>query len=577
MDTASVVPVEVYFDAVRVCEAIARIGYEPYTAIMDIIDNSVTAKASVISVCLHLRPGKTLKMRNSVAKYQIVDNGLGMTHAEIQNAFTLGSTKNYGPNSLSKYGMGLKSAGLSLGSRISIVSKKNDILSDKYMFDIKHIETSNKLEVLRKALNESERSEFETLLPSSSGTVIEIDGCENVNQSSPGSTIGKLKDRLGVVYYSFLTDKTFPLNIKIKVSSENQPGDFEDISAKDLLFLENAKNNTGWTPDSYNFFSPFLVLDAKWDSLRDKDNNPLPPITIHAVAFPQASLANDNSPLTQEQKNLVRTYSVSRENSGFFIYRNGRLIRWGDGLERANGKPLITKDDINIRIRFEIQDLHDDILHVDVSKQRLEIDDEIVAELETIVSRAIKVAKEIRVVCKEKLKKRRGEGQQFSHSVRAVAEDDPQQIGAGEPSKETLDRQSLKNEEAKVALEKIESANPSTGQINFIPDEFQKIRYAEKIPYGQFWRPYFDAVEGVFICVNKNHPFYEEFISRFEEGTNERLVIEALIFAAGLAESNVYVNETNLEKAAIEQLFRRFHRNVDQFLQDWTWENLEEE
>ena len=38
-------PIEVGFNAARVCEAIARIGYEPHTAILDLVDNSVTAGA----------------------------------------------------------------------------------------------------------------------------------------------------------------------------------------------------------------------------------------------------------------------------------------------------------------------------------------------------------------------------------------------------------------------------------------------------------------------------------------------------------------------------------------------------
>ena len=69
--------VSVGFDAIRVCEAIAKIGYEPYTAIMDIIDNSVTAEASTISISIELRPGKTLKNRNSVSSYKIIDDGKG--------------------------------------------------------------------------------------------------------------------------------------------------------------------------------------------------------------------------------------------------------------------------------------------------------------------------------------------------------------------------------------------------------------------------------------------------------------------------------------------------------------------
>jgi hypothetical protein len=570
------ITVDVGFDAVRVCEAIARIGYEPYTAIMDLIDNAVTAQATLISITLKLRQGRTLKNRNSVGLYQISDNGKGMDHDEIVNAFTLGSKKNYSPNSLSKYGMGLKSAGLSLGSKISITSKKDNLISDKYTFDLKEIERQNKLAIIRTKLTEEEAIAANKLINGKSGTIVEIEGCENVNQSSPSSTVGKLKERLGVVYYSFLNRSKKPLKIQIRTSLFDSEGNFEEVRPKDLLFTAAAAKNTGWTADSYDFFSPYLVLNEDWNSLRDKDNNPLPPIKIQAVAFPQASMADEKSPLTPEQKLLVKSYSVSRENSGFFIYRNGRLIRWGDGLERPNGKPLITKDDINIRIRFEIQDIHDDILHVDVSKQRLEIDDEIMVGLETIVSRALKIAKEIRAECKEKVKIKKGEGQTFSQSVVDVAEDDPQQQGTGELDPETLNRQNKKNDEAQSALNSIKQENKSLGAEQET-EIFQKIRYSNKIPFGQVWKPYYDSKEGVFVCINKNHPFYEEHINLFDEGSKERLTAEAIIFAVGLAESNVYTYETKADPALLDRIFRRFHNNINQFLQDWTWENQEED
>ena len=192
---------------------------------MDIIDNSVTANAAEIFVTLKLREGRTLKSRNSVDHYQIVDNGRGMDHNEIVNAFKLGSDRNYKPNSLSKYGMGLKAAGLSLGTKISIISKKNDVISSKYIFDLKKIEDIGKLEITQRELNPDELELAKQLLREKSGTIVEISGCENVNQSSPGSTVSKLKERLGVVYYSFLINEKQPLKIKLRVSPHDTNGE----------------------------------------------------------------------------------------------------------------------------------------------------------------------------------------------------------------------------------------------------------------------------------------------------------------------------------------------------------------
>ncbi|QUE77473.1 ATP-binding protein [Stutzerimonas stutzeri] len=567
--------VEVGFDALRVCEAISKIGYEPHTAVMDIIDNSVTANATEVFVTLKLREGRTLKSRNSVRYYQIIDNGRGMDHGEIINAFKLGSDRNYKPNSLSKYGMGLKAAGLSLGTRISIISKKDGIISNKYVFDLEKIEELGRLSIIQKELTPEQVKNSERLLSKKSGTIVEISGCENINQSSPGSTVTKLRDRLGVVYYSFL-QKAKPLKIKLRVSPHNSDEEYDDIQPKDLLFLDEASKHTGWDPETYDFVSPYLVLDRDWDSFKDKYENDLPPIRVKAVAFPQASMAGESSPLSSEDKQQVKAYQISRENSGFFIYRNGRLIRWGDSLEGPSGKPLITKDDINVRFRFEILDEHDDILHVDVSKQRLEIDDEILGTLEKIVKQAIRTAKEIRQACQEKIKTRHGEGETFNLTLRDVSEDDPQEADKGAPNKLTLERQQKKQREALKELNAEEAKDPLK-QHEDSDTSFKKIRYSDTIPARQLWKAYFDSVEGVYTYINKSHPFYEEFISRFEDGTKERLTIEALIFSAAVAENNVFNHETDIDTEKLENAFRRFHKNIDSFLVDWTYENQEGE
>jgi hypothetical protein len=574
--------ISVGFDAVRLCEAIAKIGYEPYTAIMDLVDNSVTAGAKEIKVTLGLHEGKTLKSKNGVAYYQIVDNGKGMNEDEIVNAFKIGSERNYSENSLSKYGMGLKSAGLSLGTSISIFSKKNKALSYKYTFDLEVIKKINQISVVRTQLTDEETEQANILLSGKSGTVVTISGCENINQSSPNLTITKLRERLGVVYSNFLSRPKPPLSILFRVVKNNEDTAFEEATPKDLLFLEEAKKHTDWNPKTYDFATPYLVLDELWDAFKDKNDEPLSKIRIQAVAFPQAVLADTKSPLSPESKEKIRVYRISRENSGFFIYRNGRLIRWGDSLGRPNGKPLIGKDDINLRFRFEILTEHDDILHVDVSKQRLEIDDEILGSLENVVSQAIRTAKQIRQACQEKLKVRHTEGESFNQTVIDVTEDDPQELSKGSPNKTTLERQNKLNQEAQKKLQEIKSkreSNDTSDSESVATDSslFKKIRYEENFPPRQLWKTFFDSLHGAFIIVNKSHPFFEEFISRFENGTPERLTIEALMFSAGVAENNVFNYEHDIDTAKLENAFRRFHRNIDSFLVDWAYENQGEE
>ena len=107
----------------RLISAVARIGYDPEVALCDLIDNCIDAGGTEINVTLipeyNLDEGET----DTISRYIISDNGSGMDRGMLIKAFTLGSNREYPPHSLGKFGLGLKSAGLSLGNRIVLLSK----------------------------------------------------------------------------------------------------------------------------------------------------------------------------------------------------------------------------------------------------------------------------------------------------------------------------------------------------------------------------------------------------------------------------------------------------------------------
>lgn len=566
MTTPTTKPIDVH--PARLCQAIARIGYEPQTALMDIIDNAVTANALTIRISLFLASGKTLKNRNSVKKYQVVDDGVGMNDHEISATFALGANKSYKPHSLSKYGMGLKSAGLSLGTRIHIISKKSGSLSSRQTFDIDQIAQANAFIIQVASLSSSEIDYYNSLLTNSSGTVIEIDGCENINHQSPSTTVRKLEDHMGVVYASFISDETRPLSIGIRVCATDLPI-FTLIRSLDILFRDQAK---AWDPEEYDYVSPYLLLDEDW-SPDLGDGKTIPPIRLAAVALPQDKLGNSGSPLSPEQQKAVKRYQVSRANAGCFIYRNGRLIRWGDSLEG-----ILTKDEFNLRVRMDLTEEHDDVLHVDVTKQRLEIDDELLARLKRILDDSKTSAKVVMKKCFEYMKKPTGsEGFAFSELSANVPEDDPEEMASGIPPDEVLQRQQAQAEEAekikKITTEGVDpGATDTPAKLGSSP--FAKVRYTTEVEYKHLWTPYRDAKEGVFVCINKHHPFYTEFMADLADNSPERLLLEALVFAAGVGQINTVGNLNEVELDDIKTVFSRFHNNCGSYLADFTGENI---
>ncbi len=88
--------------------SIRSIGYTFESAVADVIDNSVSAKASHVSVLFPMTPLETMAVA-------IVDNGLGMSKEQLFEAMRLGSCTVEGERAtddLGRYGMGLKSASL---------------------------------------------------------------------------------------------------------------------------------------------------------------------------------------------------------------------------------------------------------------------------------------------------------------------------------------------------------------------------------------------------------------------------------------------------------------------------------
>jgi hypothetical protein len=566
-------PIRVGFNAARMCEAIARIGYEPHTAILDLVDNAVTAEATEVKISLHLLAGKTLRSRNSVRLYQIVDNGKGMNEQGVQSAFELGAESAYGAQSLSKYGLGLKSAGLSLGSRISIVSKQGGKFTKRYTFDREVIAKLGEFVITPEDLSDEQHLALDKLLPGETGTVVEIEGSESVNHPSPWSTVDKLRKQVGVVYFSYLTRTVTPLTIAIRACPDGKDEKFELVAARDMLYKSIPQFKEHYRPDQYDYASPYLVLNDPWQ-LMSVEGDELPPITVQAVVFPTNSMAGATSPLTKEEKNLVTSYEITEDNKGFFIYRNGRLIRWGDDLG------MIGKDDRNLRIRMDIQTEHDDVLHVDVSKQRLEIDDESMRKLKVIIGKALSTSRSVMEDCKTKLKKAgNNEGSVFTETVRNVTEDDPEEAAGGAATEETQKRRRKRAEEGAKVVEEVKAeeeakqgAEPAISSDSQL-DVFKKVIYTGKVPYMHVWKPQFDATEGVFVCISNMHPFYQEVLSRMPEGSTERVCLEAVIFAVALGESNVRDNFEEITPEILDKIFGKFHKNIGSWLNDWTAEN----
>lgn len=110
--------------AAALIEGLRDIGYSLETAISDIVDNSITARAKQIQILTD-----TFSEEPFVA---IMDDGVGMTEDELVAAMRPGSRNPLDAREtvdLGRFGLGLKSASFSQCRRLTVVTRANGITS----------------------------------------------------------------------------------------------------------------------------------------------------------------------------------------------------------------------------------------------------------------------------------------------------------------------------------------------------------------------------------------------------------------------------------------------------------------
>lgn len=100
-------------------EALRGLGYSTAAALADIVDNSVSAKASEVRILFRWDGAQSL--------VSILDNGRGMDDFELEGAMRLGAKSpldSREPTDLGRFGIGLKTASFSQCRRLTVASVK---------------------------------------------------------------------------------------------------------------------------------------------------------------------------------------------------------------------------------------------------------------------------------------------------------------------------------------------------------------------------------------------------------------------------------------------------------------------
>ena len=133
---------EVIPSAKRLINSLRSLGYEFPTAIAELVDNSIEANATEVSVNVEFDGENSWVM--------IADNGIGMSNDKLIEAMRYGSDSTYNDKSLGKFGLGLKTASFSQ-SKHWIVATKTESPENKviaFKWDLAHVNKTDRWEIL---------------------------------------------------------------------------------------------------------------------------------------------------------------------------------------------------------------------------------------------------------------------------------------------------------------------------------------------------------------------------------------------------------------------------------------------
>ena len=122
-------------------ESIRDIGYSLSTALADLIDNSIAARAETVQIFASLGVPDL--------KVGILDDGVGMTEDELLEAMRLGSRsplEKRAQSDLGRFGLGLKTASFSQCRVLTVVTRTNGTTASA-RWDLDHIAKSDRWQV----------------------------------------------------------------------------------------------------------------------------------------------------------------------------------------------------------------------------------------------------------------------------------------------------------------------------------------------------------------------------------------------------------------------------------------------
>jgi len=519
-------------DAPRLIYGLRDTGYNFQTAAADIIDNSVAAGATEIHVQIQMSPDG----RKTV---YFGDNGSGMDEDSLFDAMRYGAPARENPESLGKFGLGLKTASSSVCLRFALITRcSKDVPLQKLVWDLEHVEARNQWEMIREDVTPDEQVAFDEYC-GDKGTLLVWSKCDRLlskNYEDAGGSkeqnairhqAKKLAEHVALIYHRFL--------------------DRNEERERLVSIFINGESVDPWNPFYPTRADQVLAIEQQKLEIEMGDD------TVETATMSAWILPNSRD-LTKEEQKEAR---ISNRAQGFYILREGRVIQAGGWLGMFGLEPHTSL----LRIEFDFNHKLDEAFSIDVKKSRILFDPALEEELK----------KRIQPVYREADNRYRRKTQDVLVEKGIDHGSANKAIGNAGATTQKPEIQSVDAARGTVTLKNnrgpsITIRSPVEAEVD--PDSIH-VEAVESITSGHLWEPVTRESEksGLIngVRISKHHDFYQKIYQRAAASGYTVEGMDLLLWAFAIAEQN----NTNPELEPIfEDIRDEVSRNLKRLLRD---------
>jgi hypothetical protein len=318
-------------------ESLRGFGYSAETAIADIIDNSITAKARNVFVNVSLAAENPF--------ISILDDGEGMNEQTLREAMKLGSQNPLIPRDktdLGRFGLGLKTASFSQARSLTVASKQKGGKVAVRRWDLDYLANSNGHWRLLTSAPEHAGQHLEKLEELESGTLVLWNKLDRVRPRHSATDdaakshliMEQLEHHFAMVFHRYLEGSQPRLKLHV-----------------------NEARIRPWDP----FLSSHPACrPSPEDMVGTNDAR----IRLKGYVLPNKDMMADEG-----SWNMAGGSEGWVTSQGFYIYRNDRLLVAGGWLGLGRPRPWVRDETHKLaRIRVDLPNSEDAAWQIDVKK-----------------------------------------------------------------------------------------------------------------------------------------------------------------------------------------------------------------